>query len=159
MGTVGTIMANIAFHDMLPTAPHLMMGGMYGPHAIHESHAMHDPMRPLHAFGSHQFSHAFGAEKSLDMFYNASHASPCLSPRSCSNSPSSSPSSSRLSQSSQSPVRFISKLGEGAFGEVWKAEYHGEMVAAKITGCPTGFRREDIQGCCDPDGALRGKPA
>jgi len=101
-------------------------------------------MRPLHAFGSHQFSHAFGAEKSLDMFYNASHASPCLSPRSCSNSPSSSPSSSRLSQSSQSPVRFISKLGEGAFGEVWKAEYHGEMVAAKITGCPTGFRREEI---------------
>lgn len=41
-------------------------------------------------------------------------------------------------------VRFIQQLGSGAFGEVWKAEYQGKIVAAKITGCPMGFRQREV---------------
>lgn len=42
------------------------------------------------------------------------------------------------------PVVFQSRLGSGVFGEVWKAEYHGRPVAAKVTSCPSGFREEEL---------------
>merc|ERR1711998_247108 len=45
---------------------------------------------------------------------------------------------------SNDSVRFLQRLGSGVFGEVWKAEYKGELVAAKTTGCPTGFRAEEL---------------
>ena len=45
---------------------------------------------------------------------------------------------------SNNSVRFIRQLGAGAFGEVWKAEYRGKIVAAKITHCPMGFRPREI---------------
>ena len=45
---------------------------------------------------------------------------------------------------SNNSVQFIQRLGAGAFGEVWKAEYRGKEVAAKVTGCPVGFRPHEI---------------
>lgn len=41
-------------------------------------------------------------------------------------------------------VTFLSKIGSGVFGEVWKAKYEGDVVAAKTTECPTGFRDEEV---------------
>merc|ERR1712054_674439 len=42
-------------------------------------------------------------------------------------------------------VKFVRRLGQGVFGEVWKAEYEGKIVAAKTTGCPTGFRAQELE--------------
>jgi len=41
-------------------------------------------------------------------------------------------------------VKFLKRLGSGVFGEVWKAEYKGQLVAAKVTECPTGFRADEL---------------
>jgi len=51
---------------------------------------------------------------------------------------------SSLRQTTNDSVRFIERLGSGVFGEVWKADYKGELVAAKVTSCPTGFRAEEV---------------
>ena len=59
------------------------------------------------------------------------------------NSTASRPSTSPQQQQ-QPTVNFVQRLGSGAFGEVWHAEWKGQQVAAKITGCPTGFRREEV---------------
>ena len=61
------------------------------------------------------------------------------------NSTASQPGTSAQQQPVQQPVvHFVSMLGNGAFGEVWHAEWGGQQVAAKITGCPSGFRREEV---------------
>jgi len=41
-------------------------------------------------------------------------------------------------------VDFEKPLGEGVFGEVWRARHKGQLCAAKITKCPTGFRSEEL---------------
>jgi len=41
-------------------------------------------------------------------------------------------------------VTFESKLGEGVFGEVWKAKFKGKPCAVKVTFCPSGFRPEEL---------------
>ncbi len=42
-------------------------------------------------------------------------------------------------------VSFVSQLGGGAFGTVWKASYQGKVVAVKVTNCPTGFRSTEVE--------------
>jgi len=41
-------------------------------------------------------------------------------------------------------VQFGKKLGNGQFGEVFKATYKGRTVAAKTTGNPTGFPKNEL---------------
>jgi len=43
-----------------------------------------------------------------------------------------------------SSVEFEQKLGNGQFGEVYKAKYKGKTVAAKTTGNPAGFPKNEI---------------
>lgn len=43
-----------------------------------------------------------------------------------------------------SAVSFEKVLGSGVFGDVWQATWRGTQVAAKVTGCPTGFRAEEL---------------
>jgi len=46
---------------------------------------------------------------------------------------------------SNNSIEFEKRLGEGVFGEVWKVSYKGRPAAAKVTQCPTGFRKEEIE--------------
>jgi len=57
----------------------------------------------------------------------------------------SSPRSLQHSAGTNDSVKFIQRLGSGVFGEVWKAEYNGELVAGKTTECPSGFRVEETE--------------
>ena len=41
-------------------------------------------------------------------------------------------------------IEFIEPIGKGVFGEVWRCDYKGQPVAAKVTECPTGFRQEEL---------------
>jgi len=41
-------------------------------------------------------------------------------------------------------VTYEGRIGNGVFGEVFKAKYRGQEVAAKVTQCPSGFRDEEL---------------
>lgn len=109
-------------------------------------------MNPPHALGFHAGFSPFAAPYNNPMprgfGFGYSMNQHCMSPPSDdfmgSHSLSPRSSHSLSPRGTNTSVRFITKLGAGAFGEVWKAEYEGEIVAAKVTGCPTGFRREEL---------------
>ena len=50
-------------------------------------------------------------------------------------------------------LTFEKELGKGAYGQCWKAVFHGQHVAAKVTQCPHGFRRKEVELLTKAQGA------
>jgi len=50
----------------------------------------------------------------------------------------------RSNRGNNDSVTFLKKLGSGSFASCYEAKYKGQLVAAKVTECPSGFRSEEL---------------